>query len=97
MHSPLAPVAASSAGGGRCPTVLWVVVRLKLCNDLKVAIIRAGKTNAQVARETGLHPQTITDLIKSRKKPVLKTALLISKALGKTVEEIWWLEDDPGE
>lgn len=76
---------------------------MKLRNDLKVCIIRAGLTNIKLAEGTGeyldnpIHPQTITDYIKGRKTPGLDNALVIAKVLKKPIEEIWWLEDDPGE
>jgi len=56
---------------------------VKLHNDLKVAIIRAGKTNVQVARGVVVKPQFISDIIKCRKKPSLVLALMILEAVGK--------------
>ncbi len=78
-------------GGFVC---LWgdvVVIR----NDLKIAIIRAGKTNVQVARECGIDPNYISGIITGRKMPSLILALKIAKAVNKPLDEIFWLE--PGE
>lgn len=79
------------------PPVMCMAV--KLCNDLKVAIIRAGKTNVQVAREVGVKPQFISDIITGRKNPSLILALKLLKSVGKGPEqlnEIFWLEQSPG-
>lgn len=73
---------------------------MKLCNDLKVAIIRAGKTNAQVAREVGVKPQFISDIIHGRKKPSLVLALALLEAVGQgpgELNNVFWLERDPDE
>lgn len=73
---------------------------MRLRNDLKVAIIRAGKTNAQVAREVGVKPQFISDIIHGRKKPSLMLALAILEAVGQgpgELNKVFWLERDPDE
>lgn len=63
-----------------------------LRNRLKVILAEMDKTNVWLAREAGLHPQTITSYIKGRKRPELDNALAIAKALGKRIEDIWWIE-----
>ena len=65
-----------------------------LKNDLKIAIIRAGKTNVQVARECGITAQYVSEIITGRRIPSLPLALKICKAINKTIEEVFWLEPD---
>ena len=79
------------------PSVMFMV---KLCNDLKVAIIRAGKTNVQVAREVGVTPNYISQIITGKREPSFSIALRILKALGVDtgkIEDVFWIEESPGE
>lgn len=72
----------------------------KLKNDLKVAIIRAGKTNIVVAQECGISPNYVSQIIKGKKIPSIELALKLLKAVNKKPEqigEVFWIEEGPGD
>jgi DNA-binding XRE family transcriptional regulator len=70
-----------------------------LKNDLKVAIIRARKTQEQVAAEVGVNPQHISDIITGRRKPSLDLVFKILISVGKKPDiqgVFWWEDSAPG-
>ena len=51
-------------------------------------------TQAELARRVGCTRQTILLLEKGRYSPSLALALRITREFSKTVEEVFWLEND---
>lgn len=56
---------------------------------LREARLRAGLTQAELARRAGLSRCAYTNIEKGRKYPSLVTALRIADALGERVEELF--------
>lgn len=55
-------------------------VRLK--NSLKQAIMLCGKSQSQIARETGISRSYLSQIINGKNEPSLTTALLIAEAVN---------------
>ena len=58
---------------------------------LKAARERSGKTQAQVAKETGVSAQAYQRYEYGTRKPDVYAALRIAEALGRSVEELFQL------
>ena len=52
---------------------------------------------AELAREVGVRRETIVYLENGKYNPSLKLAMDIAKYFGKSVEEVFFFEDDPDE
>ncbi|WP_156896683.1 helix-turn-helix transcriptional regulator [Desulfovirgula thermocuniculi] len=63
--------------------------------SLRSARLRAGLTQAELARRVGLSRSAYTNIEKGNKHPSLITALRIAHVLGGHVEELF-AEDFPG-
>ena len=55
---------------------------------------KSGKTQAQVAKETGISEQAYQRYEYGKREPGVKTAIRIADALGTTVEEIFKGEEN---
>lgn len=60
---------------------------------LKVARTEKGLSQEQLADIVGVTRQTIGLIEKNRYNPSLNLCIRIAKALGKTLDEIFWHED----
>ena len=56
---------------------------------LKAAREASGKTQAQVARETGISEQAYQRYEYDKNEPGVRTAIRIAKAVGSTVEKLF--------
>jgi DNA-binding XRE family transcriptional regulator len=56
--------------------------------EIKIAFIRLGKTQAEVARNLGVSNVIVTNVIKGRRTSK-RVKAAIAKALGKRVSELW--------
>lgn len=58
-------------------------------NKLKAARTKSGKTQLQVAQETGLNIRMYQNYEYGMNDNAIKTAIKIAIALGSTVEQLW--------
>jgi DNA-binding XRE family transcriptional regulator len=56
---------------------------------LRAAREVSGKTQAQVAMESGISETQYQNIEYNRNEPRARTAIRMAKAVGKTVEELW--------
>jgi len=56
--------------------------------EIKIALIRSRKTQAQIARKLGVSKAQVTMVIKG-KRAQKRVRRAIAKAVGKRVEELW--------
>jgi len=56
--------------------------------EIKIALIRSRKTQAQIARRLGVSKAQVTMVIKG-KRAQKRVRKAIAKAVGKRVEELW--------
>jgi putative transcriptional regulator len=67
---------------------------LKHKNRVKLARVENELTQAQLAEKVGVTRQTIGLIEKGRYNPSLKLCLAIAWALDKTLDELFWIEED---
>ena len=67
---------------------------IKLKNRLKVARAENNLTQEQLANLAGVTRQTIGAIETGQYCPTAKLALILSKKLGKKVEDLFYLEED---
>jgi putative transcriptional regulator len=60
---------------------------------VKLARIENDLTQAQLAEKVGVTRQTIGLIEKGRYNPSLKLCLAIARALNKTLDELFWIEE----
>jgi putative transcriptional regulator len=65
--------------------------------DVKMARVENGLTQAQLAEKAGVTRQTIGLIEAGKYNPSLKLCLAIAKALGKTLDELFWIEEEHDE
>ena len=63
-------------------------------NQLKELRTKVGMTQAQLAELVGVARVSIVAIENGRFLPTIETALLISKALGVPLENIFWLKEE---
>ena len=61
---------------------------------VKLARIENDLTQAQLAEKVGVTRQTIGLIEKGRYNPSLKLCLAIARTLNKTLDELFWIEED---
>ena len=63
--------------------------------NLKLKAARAGKdlSQQQLAARVGVSRQTINAIEKGDYNPTIKLCLAICKALGRTLDELFWPDD----
>lgn len=62
-------------------------------NHVKNARIEAGLTQLQLAENTGVTRQTISLIEKGKYNPTLKLCLAICYAVGKSLDELFWIDE----
>lgn len=65
----------------------------RLRNRLREILKEQGRTQKWIVEKTGANKSTISAAVKGENDPSLPLALKIAKTLGKTVEEIWYEEE----
>jgi len=55
---------------------------------------RQGMTQAELAAKVGARRETILFLEKGRYNPSLKLAFKVARALGSTIEEVFFMEEE---
>jgi len=64
-----------------------------MVSKIKLARIEKGFTQVELAKEVGVTRQTIGLIEKKEYNPSLNLCLAIARALGKTLDDLFW-EDD---
>ena len=75
-------------------SILNTVAHHRVGNNLKDLRTRTGMTQAQLAELVGVARVSIVAIENGRFLPTIETALLISKAFGVPVENIFWLKEN---
>lgn len=67
--------------------------------NLRLKAARAGKDMSQqeLADAVGVSRQTISSIEKGDYNPTIKLCRAICRVLGKTLDELFWEEDEDGE
>jgi putative transcriptional regulator len=63
-------------------------------NGVKLARVENDLTQAQLAERAGVTRQTIGLIEAGRFNPSLKLCLAIAKALNKTLDDLFWTEEE---
>ncbi|MDI6632124.1 MAG: helix-turn-helix transcriptional regulator [Bacillota bacterium] len=69
----------------------------KIGNKVKLARVEKDLTQTQLAEAVGVTRQTIGLIEAGRYNPTLKLCLLIARALGKTLDQLFWVEEGKDE
>ena len=65
-------------------------------NGVKLARVENDLTQAQLAERAGVTRQTIGLIEAGRFNPSLKLCIAIAKALNKTLDDLFWIEEEDG-
>jgi putative transcriptional regulator len=63
-------------------------------NGVKLARVENDLTQAQLAEKAGVTRQTIGLIEAGRFNPSLKLCMAIAKALNKTLDDLFWIEEE---
>jgi putative transcriptional regulator len=63
-------------------------------NGVKLARVENDLTQAQLAEKAGVTRQTIGLIEAGRFNPSLKLCIAIAKALDKTLDDLFWIEEE---
>jgi len=69
----------------------------ELRTRIKEALKLRGKTQEQVSKEIGVNRAYLNHVINGRYEPSISLALLLSRSLGLSVEDLFYLEPVPEE
>lgn len=61
-------------------------------NGIRAARMRRGLTQRQLALAAGIGKSTLSMIEAGQRVPRVDTALFIARALGMTVEDLFWLD-----
>jgi putative transcriptional regulator len=67
---------------------------IKIGNRLKLARIEKGLTQAELADLAGVTRQTIGLIEGGRYNPTLKLCLILARATGRSLDELFWIEGE---
>ncbi|MHB9093508.1 MAG: helix-turn-helix transcriptional regulator [Eubacteriales bacterium] len=63
-------------------------------NKIKLARVEKGLTQEELADLVGVTRQTIGLIEAGKYNPTVKLCLLLGKSLGKSLDDIFWLEEE---
>jgi len=63
-------------------------------NKVKLARVQVDLTQQQLAEKVGVTRQTISLIEKGKYNPTLKLCLQICYAVGKSLDELFWIEKE---
>jgi putative transcriptional regulator len=63
-------------------------------NRIKLSRVESDLTQAQLADKVGVTRQTIGLIERGRFNPSLKLCIAIAKALNKTLDDLFWMEEE---
>jgi putative transcriptional regulator len=67
---------------------------LELDNDLRVARVAKGWSQAEIAERVGVTRQTIGLIEAGRYNPTLKLCLALSRETGRGLDELFWIRGE---
>lgn len=67
---------------------------IKIRNRLKLARVEKELTQQQIADLVGVTRQTIGLIEANKYNPTLKLCLMLSRATGKSLDELFWIEGE---
>jgi len=67
---------------------------IRIANRVKLARVEKGLTQEQLADLAGVTRQTIGLIEAGKYNPTLKLCLMLAKATGKTLDELFWIEGE---
>lgn len=62
-------------------------------NHVKLARVEKGLTQAMLAEKVGISRQTVGLIEAGKYNPTIKLCLLIAQATGKTLDQLFWIEE----
>jgi putative transcriptional regulator len=71
-------------------------VAIRLLNRLRVARAERDLSQGELARSVGVSRQTISSIETGQYCPSTLLAFRLARVLGVRVDELFWLEGDPG-
>lgn len=71
------------------------MTKVRLGNRLKVARAEKNLSQEQLAALAGVTRQTVSSIETGQYNPSALLALVLARRLGKTVEELFFLKEDP--
>lgn len=69
----------------------------RVFNNLEVVRDQRGMTRHKLAEKVGVHYQTIGYIERGEYAPSLALAFRIASALESTVDQLFWMEEEPHE
>lgn len=75
-------------------TLLGGKLDVRRTNRVKLARVEHDLTQAQLAGRVGVTRQTIGLIERGGYNPTLKLCLAIARAVDKTLDELFWIEED---
>jgi len=66
--------------------------KIKLRNNLKDAMKLSGKTQAQLALETGINRAYISQISNGHHEPTITAAILLAKTTGCNTDDLFYIE-----
>ena len=67
---------------------------IEIGNRLKLARVEKGLTQAELADLAGVARQTIGLIEGGRYNPTLKLCLILARATGRSLDELFWIEGE---
>jgi putative transcriptional regulator len=67
---------------------------IEIGNHLKLARVEKGLTQAELADLAGVTRQTIGLIEGGRYNPTLKLCLILARATGRSLDELFWIEGE---
>jgi putative transcriptional regulator len=67
---------------------------IEIGNRLKLARVEKGLTQAELADLAGVTRQTIGLIEGGRYNPTLKLCLILARATGRSLDELFWIEGE---
>ena len=65
----------------------------RIVNRVKVARVEKNLTQAMLAEQVGISRQTVGLIEAGKYNPTIKLCLLIAKETGKTLDQLFWVEE----
>ena len=67
---------------------------IKIGNQIKLARVENNLTQQELADQIGVTRQTIGLIEAEKYNPTIQLCLLIARATGKTLDELFWIKGD---
>lgn len=67
---------------------------MEIKNRVKLSRVEKNLTQAELAEAVGVTRQTISLIEAGRYNPTLRLCLQIARALGKTLDQLFWIKEE---